>query len=57
MKNYYPGLDVLKFSLSFFIVAIHTSLFLNVGILSDLIKHLNLCAVPTFFAISSFLFF
>lgn len=56
-KQYCPGLDVLKFILSILVVGIHTQLFSDEPFLCDAIKLLNHCAVPTFFAMSSYLYY
>lgn len=56
-SNYYGGLDLLKFVLALFIVAAHTNLFVEYPILHQLINPLLQLAVPSFFAISSYLFY
>lgn len=59
MKNvpYIPGLDILKYVMALLIVAGHCSLFVECPDLYDAFAHVTEIAVPTFFAISAFLFF
>ena len=56
-KTYYPGLDLLKFILAILIIAAHTQLFEEIPILHQIIDPIEGSGVPTFFAISSYLFF
>lgn len=56
-KIYYPGLDLLKFLMSILIVAGHSQLFIENELLYNIIYPLRTIIIPTFFAISSFLFF
>lgn len=55
-NTYYPGLDLLKFILAILIIATHTQLFEEIPILHQLIAPIKESAVPTFFAISAYLF-
>lgn len=55
--SYYPGLDILKVCMSILVVGIHTHFWLALPVFGGLLDLLNVCAVPTFLAISSFLFF
>lgn len=54
---YIPGLDVLKYIMALFIVSGHCSLFIEENSLYNMFGHLQEIAVPTFFAISAYLFF
>lgn len=53
---YYKGYDVLKFLLAILIVAAHTQLFIEFPSFHYYFSILCSCAIPTFFAVSSFLF-
>ena len=55
-KNYYPGLDILKYCLAIIIVQGHCSLLSNYS-WSIFFSPIESSAIPTFFAVSSFLFF
>lgn len=59
MKNipYFPGLDILKYVMALLIVAGHCSLFVEYPVFYDAFAHVTEIAVPTFFAISAYLFF
>lgn len=58
MKNsYIPGLDILKYVMALLIVAGHCELFVEWLNLYDAFAHVTEIAVPTFFAISAYLFF
>ena len=54
--EYYKGYDVLKFILSIFIVAAHTLLLEGLPDIHYALMMLISCAIPTFYAISAFLF-
>lgn len=54
---YIPGLDILKYVMALLIVAGHCNLFMEWSNLNDFFAHVTEIAVPTFFAISAFLFF
>ena len=56
-QTYYPGLDLLKFILAIFIIAAHTQLFEEIPTLHQFISPFEGSAVPTFFAISAYLFY
>lgn len=56
-KEYYPGLDLLKFILAILIVSGHCRLFEEFPTIYQWWGHIDAVAVPLFFAISSFLFF
>lgn len=55
-RKYYKGYDVLKFIMAILIVAAHTRLFIEIPELHYYFGILCSCAIPTFFAVSSFLF-
>ena len=55
--QYYPGLDILKYILSLFIVAAHTELFKEWPSIYNMNGHLIEIAIPVFFSVSSFLFY
>lgn len=55
--SYLPGLDILKCVMALLIVAGHCELFVEWPDMFDSFAHVAEIAVPTFFAISSFLFF
>ena len=55
-RTYYKGFDVLKFGLAILIVAAHTRLFEEFPIFHYYFGIFCSCAIPTFFAVSSFLF-
>lgn len=52
-----PGLDILKFVMSLFIVAIHSEAVKGINYVSDITEPLIGSAVPVFFVVSSFLLF
>ena len=52
-----PGLDILKFVMSLFIVAIHSEAVKEIYYVSDITEPLIGSAVPVFFVVSSFLLF
>ena len=52
-----PGLDVLKYVMALLIIAGHSNLFEEWGSLYAAFAHITEIAVPTFFAISAYLFF
>ena len=54
---YIPGLDILKYIMALLIVAGHCNLFLEWSNVYEAFTHVTEIAVPTFFAISAFLFF
>lgn len=56
-KDYYPGLDILKFIMALFIIGSHTSLLCEFEVVHTLLLHVFDIAVPTFFTISAFLFY
>ena len=56
-SNYCPGLDILKVCMSVLVVGVHTRFWLALHVIGRSLDLLNVCAVPTFLAISSFLFF
>lgn len=55
--NQLPGLDLLKFSMSIVIVALHAGLFLEVSWLTRLVTPIYGSAVPVFFTVSAYLYF
>lgn len=55
-SKYYKGFDVLKFGLAILIVAAHTRLFEEFPDFHYFFGIFCSCAIPTFFAVSSFLF-
>ena len=56
-STYYPGLDILKFALAVMIVALHCELFVELPREHyQMVQIVWTYAVPTFFAISAFLF-
>lgn len=57
MKKVYPGLDVLKFIMAFAVVGIHAGMAKSFGSYQGYVESLLALAVPTFFVISSSLFF
>lgn len=56
-SQYYPGFDLLKLILAILIIAAHTQLFEEFPIIHQIIGTIEGSAVPTFFAISAYLFF
>ena len=55
--SYMPGLDILKYVMALLIIAGHSNLFEEWGGLYAAFAHITEIAVPTFFAISAYLFF
>lgn len=55
-RKYYKGYDVLKFIFAILIVAAHTRLFIEIPVLHYYFSILCSCAIPSFFAVSSYLF-
>lgn len=56
-NKYFPGIDILKYIMALLIVATHSQLFHEWEWLQEVFAHLTDIAVPTFFAISAYLFF
>ena len=55
---YFPGLDILKFALAILIVAAHCAFLSEVhGVARQIIDIVESFLIPTFFAVSAFLFF
>lgn len=54
---YYPGFDFIKFILAILIIAAHTQLFEEIPIIHQIISPIEGSAIPTFFAISAYLFY
>lgn len=56
-SQYYPGFDLLKLILAILIIAAHTQLFEEFPIIHQIIGPIEGSAIPTFFAISAYLFY
>lgn len=57
LREYHPGLDILKFIMALFIIGSHTSLLCEFEVVHTFLLHVFDIAVPTFFTISAFLFY
>ena len=55
-RKYYQGYDILKIILAILIVAAHTRLFIELPEIHYYFSIFCSCAIPSFFAVSSFLF-
>ena len=56
-SQYYPGFDLIKLILAILIIAAHTQLFEEIPIIHQIINPIEGSAIPTFFAISAYLFY
>ena len=56
-RTYMPGLDILKYFMALLIVAGHSDLFVEFPYVNAVFGNLPKIAIPTFFAVSAFLFF